>query len=762
MKSKDQTSESVQENNYLNETIEIIQKQIESSENTIKKLYQEFDPKSNDPYVLEHLTSMYAKKSRNLQKSLSTPYFARIDFQEEGVNNRKTKVYIGKCSVIKDDADIQVIDWRTPVAGLYYDGRLGEVSYEAPSGEVKGILSLKRVYDIEDGKLKSFSDVDITSNDELLKPYLSASSDNRLKNIIATIQTEQNRIIRAKIGKPIIVQGVAGSGKTTVALHRIAYLSYAYGETLKPEDFLIIAPNKFFLDYISTTLPDLGVDDVSQLTFEDFAKEIIGKGIKIENSNSKLADIVNNGKSINDIIQRTSKFKSSLEYKRLLDDYLNRINFGFFPDEDLKVGDIVILSKEKLRQKYDEQFYREETPMEERFKIFLNLLSRFIENNQDTIEELIRQRRQLEISKIDISLSDMQRRKKKMEIFDKYDPWLKMLDKGGKKLLTEYSKKSGKQSALEIYKRFVAQLGEQVHGDVPADVISQIQQKLLNNPHNKEVEYEDLAPIMYIQNKIKGSKMNKFAKHIVVDEAQDYSEFQFVALKDILQNESMTILGDIAQGIYSYRGTNDWNNVNKDIFGGKAEVLQLGKSYRTTMEIMEKGNDVIDKIRDRINVKLGEPVIRKGVPVNIAKHDEKELVGTITSRINELLQSDKKNIAVITKTLQEATELYKKLVKAKVPANLISDKATEYKGGISVIPSYLSKGLEFDSVILSDASKEEYGNNELDAKLLYIAITRAMHTLDIYYTRERSELLAEREREDRDNKNIIELENEER
>ena len=761
MSKEDQIKETTQEKKHLKETIEIMQQQIQQSEENIRRLYKEFDPKSEDPYVIEHLTGMYAKKSRDLARSLNAPYFARIDFREEG-DQKEKEIYIGKCSVFRNNADLQVIDWRTPIASLYYDGRLGNVSYEAPTGEVKGDLSLKRVYDIEKGELKSFSDVDITTNDELLKPYLSASADNRLKNIISTIQTEQNKIIRAKLRKPIIVQGVAGSGKTTVALHRIAYLAYAHEKELKPQDFLIIAPNKFFLDYISAILPDLGVDDVSQLTFEDFAKEIIGKGIKIENSNSKLADIVNNGKSIDDIEQRTSKFKSSLEYKKILDEYSQVTQLGFLPDEDLKVGDIVILSKEKLREGFNEQFHREGTPMEDRFKTYVRRLGSFIENNQEMIEDLIRRKRQLEIEKIDQNLPEEQRKKKKFEIFDKYDPLLKLLDNGGKKLLANYSKKAGKKSALEIYKEFVSQLREQTDGIVPQDIVTQMQKKLLSNPRSKEVEYEDLAPLMYIQHKIKGTEIAKSAKHIVIDEAQDYSEFQFAAVKDILQNESMTILGDIAQGIYSYRGTNDWDKVNKDIFDGKAEILQLGKSYRTTMEIMEKGNDVIDKIRDRINVKLGEPVIRKGVPVNIAKHDEKELVGTITSRINELLQSDKKNIAVITKTLQEATELYKKLVKAKVPANLISDKATEYKGGISVIPSYLSKGLEFDSVILSDASKEEYGNNELDAKLLYIAITRAMHTLDIYYTRERSELLTERKRENRDNKNIIELEDEER
>lgn len=761
MNEEDQRKETTQEKKYLKETIGIMKQIIQQSEETIRRLYKEFDPKSEDPYLIEHLTGVYAKKSRDLSRTLDTPYFARIDFREDGDLDDK-EIYIGKCSVSKDNAKLQVIDWRTPVASLYYDGRLGEVSYESPAGKIKGNLNRKRVYDIQKGELRSFSDVDITTNDELLKPYLSASADNRLKNIISTIQAEQNRIIRAKLNRPIIVQGVAGSGKTTVALHRIAYLAYAYEKELKPQDFLIIAPNKFFLDYISAILPDLGVDDVTQLTFEDFAKKIIGKEVKVESSNLKLADIVNNGKNVNDIVQRTSRFKSSLEYKKMLDEYLQDTQFGFLPNDDLKIGDIVILSREKLKEGFNKQFYRPETPIEERFKNYVRRIETFIENNQEMIENLIREKRKAEVARLDKNLSDGERKRKKIEIYDKYEPLLKKLDKGGKKLLAEYSKKAGKKSALEIYKEFIAQLGNTDKTSISQDIITQIQQKMLKKPNSKEVEYEDLAPLMYIQHKIKGSKIAQSAKHIVIDEAQDYSEFQFAALRDILKNDSMTILGDIAQGIYSYRGTDDWNKVNNDIFSGKAETLQLGKSYRTTMEIMEKGNDVIDKVRDQINVELGEPVIRKGVPVTIEKKDNSEITETLINRLEELLHSDKKNIAIITKTLQEATELYGKLSKAKIPANLISDKATEYKGGISVIPSYLSKGLEFDSVILSDASKDKYGNNELDAKLLYIAITRAMHTLDIYYSKERSELLTERNKEKKKNENIIELEEEQK
>lgn len=414
MNEEDQRKETTQEKKYLKETIGIMKQIIQQSEETIRRLYKEFDPKSEDPYLIEHLTGVYAKKSRDLSRTLDTPYFARIDFREDGDLDDK-EIYIGKCSVSKDNAKLQVIDWRTPVASLYYDGRLGEVSYESPAGKIKGNLNRKRVYDIQKGELRSFSDVDITTNDELLKPYLSASADNRLKNIISTIQAEQNRIIRAKLNRPIIVQGVAGSGKTTVALHRIAYLAYAYEKELKPQDFLIIAPNKFFLDYISAILPDLGVDDVTQLTFEDFAKKIIGKEVKVESSNLKLADIVNNGKNVNDIVQRTSRFKSSLEYKKMLDEYLQDTQFGFLPNDDLKIGDIVILSREKLKEGFNKQFYRPETPIEERFKNYVRRIETFIENNQEMIENLIREKRKAEVARLDKNLSDGERKRKKLK-----------------------------------------------------------------------------------------------------------------------------------------------------------------------------------------------------------------------------------------------------------------------------------------------------------------------------------------------------------
>lgn len=735
------------EEKRLKDTIEIVKEQIETITSTIEHLHEN----TTDPYTQANLQKMYLDRKRNLESSKDKPYFARIDFKETSAKEA-SKIYIGKANVDDDSNNLIVVDWRAPIASLYYDGRLGKVSYDAPAGNIQGDLLLKRLFEIEQGRLEGFSDIDISASDELLKPYLTSNSEVRLKNIISTIQTEQNAIIRAPLNRPLIVQGVAGSGKTTVALHRIAYLAYTYAKQLQSKDVMIIAPNKFFLDYISNILPDLGVNDVNQCTFEEFAEQIIDAGIKVESSTDKLANMINNHgeDKKNEGEQAISTFKSSLEFKEILDKYLQNIEEHYLPEGDLKAGDITILRHEKLVENFKECLKGK--ALEEKLKMFKARLKMFFENNQDLIEDMIRKQRTKEIESLDKSLPQDEYKKKRLEIFEKYDEPLEMLKNNGKKLIDDYVKRVKKPNPLVYYRDFISKLPQYAQGlDIDEKIIKGVQDGVLSKK-NKQVEYEDLAPLMYIASKIRGNekqiKNNQiYPKHIVVDEAQDYSPFQFFVLKDILKSDSMTILGDISQGIYSYRGTNDWTEINDRIFDGKANILDLSKSYRTTMEIMEKGNDVIDKIRDRIHTKLAEPVIREGDPVTVTKQEEKQLAITIANRINELVQDKRTNIAVITKTLQEAKDLYKKITKKGIDATLISDKSKEYNGGVSIIPSYLVKGLEFDSVILPDAGKEQYGNNELDAKLLYVAITRAMHTLDIYYTKERTELLNERKKE---------------
>lgn len=252
---------------------------------------------ANMNYDLENIASAKVlesqiKKLSDIKNIKDKPYFARMDFKE---NTKKLeKFYIGKISILDNKTSYPIIvDWRAPIANLYYEGKIGKGEYEALGEKVEGEILLKRQYIIENGKLKKYVNINVTGNDELLGNALEEKADDRLKNIVATIQDEQNKIIRADISSPLIVQGVAGSGKTTIALHRIAYLIYNYEKEFKPEEFMIIAPTKFFLNYISNILPDLGVNDVKQCTFEDFAYDVIGKKLKISDNNEKLVIIVN-------------------------------------------------------------------------------------------------------------------------------------------------------------------------------------------------------------------------------------------------------------------------------------------------------------------------------------------------------------------------------------------------------------------------------------------------------------------------------------
>ena len=271
----------VEEENKLKDVVCKITKEEENLENELKSASLQYDMEN---IAKGQVLQMKVKRLDDIKKIKDVPYFARMDFKED--KGKLEKFYLGKLSIL-DSKSLEpiVVDWRAPISNLYYEGKLGKASYECLGEQISGEIYLKRQYIIESKKLKKYVDINVTGNDELLQNALEEKADDRLKNIVATIQDEQNKIIRSDINLPLIVQGVAGSGKTTIALHRIAYLIYNYKKQFKPEEFMILAPTKFFLDYISNILPDLGVDNVKQCTFEDFAYDVIGKKIKISDNN---------------------------------------------------------------------------------------------------------------------------------------------------------------------------------------------------------------------------------------------------------------------------------------------------------------------------------------------------------------------------------------------------------------------------------------------------------------------------------------------
>lgn len=704
-----------------------------------EKLIEEELRKSDMNYTMEDIAKgevllTRVKKLENIKKIKNVPYFARMDFKEE--NRDLEKLYIGKISILDNKtAEPIIVDWRAPISNLYYEGKIGSAEYECLGKKIKGDILLKRQYIIEKKQLKKYIDINVTGNDELLQNALEEKADDRLKNIVATIQDEQNKIIRAKINSPLIVQGVAGSGKTTIALHRIAYLIYNYEKEFKPEEFMIIAPTKFFLNYISNILPDLGVNNVKQCTFEDFAYDVIGKKLKISDSNEKLVIIVNKefddiNKGKIDIMIKEAKYKSSIKFKKIVDDYLLQIENNYIPKNDFYFKDYEIMSYNNINKLFKETYkmYNYNDRIKE---IEKNLISELKKKSLLIIDD-IRKKRSKELQNLT--------GENRIKVFDKYEKIIELLEKDYKKIVKQYLNQFSKKDCIQYYKEFID--GYLQNSD---EVMIYLKKNTSNNLQKNEISFEDLAPIMYIQYKIFGIKEKCKIKHVVVDEAQDYGEFQFDILKQILNSNSMTILGDIAQGVHYYRGIENWKKfIDVEFKNVKTVYTTLNKTYRTTKEIMEVANNVINKLPEfeKEYIVLGEPVIDRKNSVNIKKNKNiDELISSINNRINEYLQNDYKSIAIIGKDMNECEEIEKKLRKTRKDIKLIKGKDSEYNSGISVIPSYLAKGLEFDCVIISNANEEKYTYSSLDIKLLYVTITRAMSKLDIFYTGEITGLL---------------------
>ncbi len=740
-------SEFIMESSKLKE---IIQKLNKEDEELIIRQKSSMENYDKSDFVRAHLLYLIEKRLQDIKLIKNKPYFARLDFREK-TSNITEKLYIGKLSILDYDTKKPlIVDWRAPIANLYYEGRIGNASYYCQDGEISGEISLKRQFFIESGDLKKYVDVDITTNDALLQEALGKNADDRLKNIVATIQEEQNKIIRAPMGTPLIVQGVAGSGKTTIALHRIAYLVYQYDEKFKPEEFMIIAPNKFFLNYISNVLPDLGVENVLQYTFEDFAYELIGKRLKISDGNEKLVTIVNQefddiNKGNVDLIINEAKFKSSIEFKDLVDAYLVQIEENYIPKKDFQVEGVKITSYTQMQLLFLDTYSL--YPFEKRVQELKKHVVTDLKERGPYIIEKIKEKRLQRIERLkELNLSEEEFLQNRIEIFEEYEGTIKKLEEKPQKIVDEWFKTISKKEAIEYYKNFLENYISISAVHKNSEMIEYLIKNTLKNLNKKEISFEDLAPIMYIHYKLYGAKYKNDLRHIIIDEAQDYGEFQFWTLKTILNSNSLTILGDIAQGVHGYRGINNWKDFIHTEFGFDTEVTYttLKKTYRTTTEIMNLANNVISKLPEyeKEFIVLGEPVINAKDCISInRKENSQEVVLDIHKKIDLYQKSGLKSIAIIGKTKSECEEIYKQMTLYRKNVKLIQSKDSEYNAGISIVPSYLAKGLEFDAVFLFNVNDANYSLSNLDIKLLYVAITRAMSKLDIYYQGRISDLI---------------------
>lgn len=748
-----------EEKERLDITLSYVEKSIDSMTKKKNKLDEDIDRgkkhKTGDnsqQYIDLMINSMLqeraALKLRNLITARKRPYFARIDFHEKD-KAEEEKLYIGKMALIREeDQELIIVDWRAPVANLYYEGRLGDANYRSPDGDVAGRLLLKRQFSIDEGKLKEMFDIDITTNDEFLQASLGANADSRLKEIVSTIQTEQNRVIRAGMWEPLIVQGAAGSGKTTIALHRMAYLIYTYERTLKPENFMIIAPTKFFLNYISEVLPELGVEKTKQTTFEEFAVSIIDRKLKIKDANEKLYSFLNYNLSIsqikrNEYLKKESEFKSSMLFKTVLDDYITAVEQTFIPKEDFKLLTKTIYSYEEINRLFIDDYKKQ--PFIKRIEEIKKHLSNRLKSRKNAIIDEAQRLCDKKIAQAKLILEEGEERQAIIVGFiDKKNEFIEKLERYSKDAVKEYVKKISRINPYEYYCDFISDKSmfySLMEGRVEHETAVFIREHTMEVLDSGSVDIEDIAPIMYLKLRIYGMDEKIPVRHIVIDEAQDFSVFQLYVLKNIIKDSSFTILGDLSQGIHSYRGIKDWKDVSTNVFEGKCGELILEQSYRTTVEIMEAANMVIANLQDGKLIPA-KPVIRHGSKVEIVQKDNnREIAKDIAGKILELKGERFKSIAIICKTEEKCKEMHGYFKTGKAAPRIITEKDREYKGGVVIVPAHLSKGLEFDAVFIADADYESYSVNELDTKLLYVAMTRPLHKLHIYYCGASSELI---------------------
>lgn len=722
---------------YIKSVLEMSQGNKEQFVENLKEAFADLDTSDSSLSYMTLLTNaqyleLAESELERLTSVIGKPYFSRINFTSSGDTTEEI-LYIGKASLFDRVNQIPIIvDWRSPIANVYYDGRLGDVTYEAYGETQSGYLSLKRQYEIEDGILKEISDIDLTTHDELLQKSLAGKADNRLTEIVATIQNEQNEVIRASLKHPIIVQGAAGSGKTTIALHRISYFLYSSGYRFPPEKLMILAPNRLFIDYISAVLPDLGVNKIKQTTYIDFMRDCLGKRIKLISPTSKLMTLIK-GEVKTKWIQWVSSYKGSLEFKELIDGYLKEIELNLAPSEDFRVEKYLLMKGQKIKRLYLREF--QYLPIYKRLEKIKNILANDLRIKKSIILSKINHKydEALEKALYNNRMDPVKRREKVVTIMDTKETRLRTVESESKVVIKHYMDSFVQKDIFTLYKELMTSQ-ELLKRYSPA--LSEIECQKLSSYCQRifaknALELEDLAPLFYMKAKLEGIEEAYKMKSIFIDEAQDFSYFQFAALKEGFETDLFTIVGDLAQGIHSYRGLNSWEPLFTEIFPN-ANYKTLQKSYRTTIEIMHLANDILS-IMDKDMPKV-QPVIRHGDKPAFTKIDPANLdqVKEILEKDILLLKEEELNsIAIIGRTDQECIRVHQMLENSNLPIQLLEEKQDMKKGSVVILPSYLSKGLEFDAVLIVTLG-ESYAEEELDIKLLYVAMTRPMHKLYLY------------------------------
>ena len=627
-----------------------------------------------------------------LEKMIKSPYFARIDFKFDDEDEFE-KIYIGRSSLRKNSyQEMYVYDWRSPIASVFYRFMTGEAFYDAPCGRVTGELNLKRQYEIKNGTLEHFFDSDVQIVDEFLRQLLSQNTTAKMKAIVETIQHEQDVVIRDMENDLLMVQGVAGSGKTSIALHRAAYLMYQGLQTkLSANNIMIISPNSIFEQYISNVLPELGEDNVISSVFEDILSELLN-GRKIQSRNDFLENLIVNSK-YKEISRNSIEFKTSSFFREILDQFLIDIPRQWIEFEDVYYEGKCVVSGQILKDKI---LGRPETP-----------LGIKLEQLEDYILEQI--------------FGTGKGRGHKEE----------------KNLIKQEIQKFIKIDIVELYKILFsneAYFYSLLQNSNPSQNIKNIWKYTKENLEADSLYYDDAIAIAYLYLKIYGTNKYKNIKQVVIDEAQDYYPLQYEIFNFLFSNAKFTILGDMKQTLAKKEDISFYEQIQKILNKKKSSLIMLDKSFRCTNEIL---NFSLKFIEQSSQIKSFN---RNGDSPKVYIADNSEIfIDEIVKEIKLCQEKGFQSICLICKTEKNSTYLFNK-IKHKLDIQLIKNGSVSDLQGVFILPVYMSKGLEFDTVLICDADSQNY-HDEDDKNLLYVACTRALHKLSLFCENEVSPLI---------------------
>ena len=667
--------------------------------------------------VREMLLTKAEETIRRLALASSRPYFTRIDFTEyDGAHT----YYIGRWGVMKSETmEVVVTDWRAPVANLYYSGQIGPMKYVAPDGVIEGELTLKRQFGIENGELMSVFDVDLATADAMLQKVLSERTSERLRDIVTTIQSEQNLVIRHPLEKSLVVQGAPGSGKTTVALHRIAYLLYAYPQ-LAPDQMVILAPSPLFLNFIAGVLPDLGVERVRQTTFEGFLRTLtdLPKLLPFDSEPPELKAW--------DALQ-----KGAPENEARLDRWLSLYEQSF-ADRDIAFGPVKLFSRAELKQflLVDEAPF----PMARRLKEFEKQLSGRAKRAARSIEKYLTEEATRRAEKLRAANPDPASLREKLgTLFQSLDARVAEVRNEVKPFLKREMAAFPPVAPSSVYRAY---LEDQAASDDPALRETSLR-ALTRLEEKKAVARDDLAALGLIALKMTEVKKPD-ARHLVIDEAQDFSALEFTLLNRLAPGATITAVGDLMQSIGA-GGITAWDQPAPL---QKAVRRELTVSYRSTVEIMKLAEAVFSHF-PAPGVAPPKTVLRHGDAPIVEAYSGRTGQAEAITRIIRLWQAQGMATAAVIGRDEQALKGLLKALPEELHAKLLSADDPEALSGAMLAPAGAVKGLEFDAVILADADDTSYPFEPRAARLLYVCLTRALHRLAILHEGELTKLLVQ-------------------